>query len=150
MPNLYKMAKAFGKAMAQPDNPKMMDMISEGRINSNKPENRAFRKAWDDEYDYLKANEELPLRERIPDDDADIQLQKDFDEAFDEALKGAADRQHSTNRGDLLGTVNDIEDDFREQAIEMLKEGRPIEDVLDILEQTGYQRPKIGRVTSGE
>lgn len=143
------MAKAFGKAMAQPDNPKMMDMISKGRIYSKKPENQAFRKAWDDEYGYLKKNEELPLRDRIPDDDIDIQLQDDFDEAFDKALKNAADRQHSTNRGDMLGTVNDIEDDFREQAIEMLKEGRPIADVLDILEQTGYQRPKIGRVTSG-
>ena len=134
MPNLYKMAKAFGKAMAQPDNPKMMDMISKGRIYSKKPENQAFRKAWDDEYKFLKTNEELPLREQIPDDDTEIGLQKGFDEAFEESFNKAKGTVNETM--DKLGgyTPKDKEqayDRLRQLMIDKLKNGESIEDVLD-------------------
>lgn len=134
MANKYKMAMAFGKAMAQPDNPKMMDKISKGRIYSKKPENQAFRKAWDDQYKYLETNENLPLREKIPDDDAEIALQKDFDEAFDEALSKRVKRQSDAEGRTNATDVRELDDSLRKEAIEMLKDpNNSITDVLDVL-----------------
>lgn len=153
-----KMAEAFGRAVRRPGTGTRGKPFGEaaervgagfefnhGRWQGDMAEEEAAKKTRDFGPEYQKEFD------NAVEEQTDERLKADFDEAFDRALKGAANRQYTTNnRRDMLGTVNDIEDDFREQAIEMLKEGKPIEDVLDILKQTGYQRPKLGRVSSGE
>ena len=54
------------------------------------------------------------------DEDTDLALQKGFDEEFDQAI-----RRHELPR--------EIEDDLRNEAIDMLKTGRDISDVLEFL-----------------
>ena len=160
----WAMAKAFGRAMMEPlkakNAGKVRDEIGGIAKNLDAGPREAYGEGVTEGFNDLGQAVQFEKKRKIPelrkrmdelsDEATDRSLQSEFDEEINRALKGAADRQHSTNRGDMLGTVNDIEDDFREQAIEMLKEGKPIEDVLDILKQTGYQRPKLGRVSSGE
>lgn len=69
-------------------------------------------------------------------------LEKDFEEEFEDALKQSVDnyaerarRSHRSFPGDEPLEVNKVttEDAIRRQAIEMLKKGETIPDVLDIL-----------------
>lgn len=165
MANRWQMAKAFGRAMMEPikakDAGKVRDEVGTIAKKLDDGPRNAYGEGVTEGFNDLGRTIQFEKKRKIPeirkrmdelsDEATDKSLQSEFDEEIDRALKGAANRQYKTNnRGDRLGTVTNIEDDFREQAIEMLKEGRPIEDVLDILKQTGYQRPKLGRVSSGE
>ena len=149
-----KIAEAFGRAVKRPgtgtrgkpytEAAKRTDTGTEynhGRWQGDLAEEDAAKSVKD--YSDPKYQEEF---DKAVDKQTDDALQAQFDKEIDRALKAAASRQHATNRGDMLGTVDDIEDDFREQIIDMLKEGRPIEEVLDILQKTGSQKPKLPSV----
>lgn len=74
-------------------------------------------------------------RDKVEDAYTDMRLRKDFDEAFEEALAKRRDKIR-----DAMGDARDADeaadagiDDVRKAAIEMLKSGQDIGDVIRIL-----------------
>lgn len=157
MANWKKIAEAFGRAFNSPAatirnqeliaDSKTVKSLPGRRQSDLTPEQRAAQKGYDEgerlndavdadlgenSYDAERAG---VYRDKVEDAYTDMQLRKDFDEAFEEAL---AKRRGKIR--DAMGDAHDAEeaadagiDDIRKAAIEMLKSGRDIGDVLRIL-----------------
>ena len=104
-----------------------------GKRDFNKANDRTIKKtdlAGKDSYNSSDVENEL---DDIVDKRSDAALQKDFDEAFDEALSKRVKRQ-SDAEGRM--DIKELEDDLRKEAIEMLKDpNNSIADVLDVLKR---------------
>lgn len=157
MANWKKVAEAFGRAFNSPTatirgqelvaDSKTVKSLTGKHSSDLTPEQRAAQKGYGegeqindavegdlgkDSYDVDRAGE---YRDKVEDAYTDMQLNKEFDEAFEEAL--------NKRRGKIRGAMGDARgaeeaadagiDDIRKAAIEMLKSGQDIGDVLRIL-----------------
>ena len=135
MANLYKMAKAFGRAIANGGDDKAIKKIigpqfKQGKNTyserlsgktANTPENKALQEGWDEESARLDYNMVRPSDQHKQFTATDDALQRDFDEAFENAIKAYKDSGRPQS------------DEIRESSIEALKQGVAPEKVIDWL-----------------
>lgn len=162
MASWKKIAEAFGRAMSNvlvPDDAKTLTQKMVHDVHRASTKQNLERKFATDEWgkndpgidEYRKGQDDLPWqdefdrtkdydpssehREVVTDAMTDRDLQDDFDKVFEEAL----DKRRSKIR-DAMGDARGAEEaadaginDIRKAAIEMLKSGQDIGDVLRIL-----------------
>lgn len=139
MANWKKMAEAFGRAMHRPNtSSKLASETFDRATKAGAADDylEGASKGFEDELKLHKSDDYTTnAYDNKTDKLTDEALQKDFDEAFEAAL--------AKRRGKILEAMGDARgaeeaadagiDDIRKAAIEMLKSGRDIGDVIRIL-----------------
>lgn len=139
MAGKWAMAKAFGRAMMEPLKAKNAGKVREEVGGIAKKLDAGPREAYGEgvtegfndlgkALQFEKKRKIPELRKRmneLSDEATDKSLQNDFDEAIDEAIK--YNTKYDPQRGRWT------EEEVREGAIEFLKGGAKIEDVMDFL-----------------
>ena len=139
MAGKWKMAKAMGRAMMEPLKAKnageVRETVGEVAKKLDDGPRNAYGEGVTEGFNDLGRTIQFEKKRKVPeirkrmdefsDETTDRGLQEDFDEAIDEAIK--FNTKHDPQRGRWT------EEEVRAGAIEFLKGGAKIEDVMDFL-----------------